>query len=687
MNVFATYHPSAIKQDEAKYGETFLMDMAKLSAILKGKAPDLEPTVLEPGDPAVPFVLSQDTLACDIETAGLNTTHTTMIGIGTWSQVVVVRLDHAYRHNGPDGFEIGTGARDRTRPTRMAIQAALANPAQTKVFQNGAFDIPILEANGYAVRGPVRDTMVAGYILKPDGNTNLAHLASLYLDVPTWKHLNTSDPVRYNALDVAWASALWRVLEAKLTETGQLEFFCDHLMPVLMDVIIPLNANGVAVDLDVLRRLRDDHRTKLDTWHDRVTTHFEALSRSIGQSLAVPIGKLGSISTKKAQHLLYEVFGLPKRYHPKTKALTVDQQTLGALEPLDETGTVTMLLERSRLKASETHLKMEPDRDGLVRARYVLGGDEKHAELTVGGTGRRKDAPGTGRLAAREPNLQNVPDPVRVVFVPLVKAARGRPGWWFVEGDSSQIEARLTARMSGDTNLQAAIDEGDVYLYTAYLIDRLSGIFKLDWPDPVTGLMHASISDRGWDWVKANKSQPVVKAARDDSKASFLGWSYRMGPKKLQLTTGMAFARAKQVLELLNQTFRGVTAYWDRLVDDVARDGYLVNAYGRRRYFPCPGDQVPQICNFPAQSTAADILFEGQLRLVKTLRGHGRHVVTVHDSNLVEGPDRERLAAIVHGAMEFEVTRLDGLVIPCTVKVGRSWGQMEVVRVERTQDS
>jgi hypothetical protein len=108
------------------------------------------------------------------------------------------------------------------------------------------------------------------------------------------------------------------------------------------------------------------------------------------------------------------------------------------------------------------------------------------------------------------------------------------------------------------------------------------------------------------------------------------------------------------------------------------------NPFGRRRHFPV--EDVPKICNVKSQSTAADVLFQGQRRLKVdfdgALQGNpelGYFLTTTHDSNLVEGPRWEPLAELLRDAMEAPIAQLDGMVIPCTIKIGKRWGELKPV--------
>lgn len=564
-------------------------------------------------------------------------------------------------------WSVGTG--DETlvwtwgSPTRgqwEIFKAAFAGPGE-RIVQNGAFDLPILERYGFDIPwAQVIDTMIAAAIIDPDDYVNLGHLASKHMDVWAWKH-EKEDLLPYNGLDSAYTARIWNFQKEFLCSSKQMNFFNTGIMPLLGRVIIPLNSTGIRLDVATRQEAIKSLNSELKNWRSDLQKHFTWLSTKLGVQLSPPIGRSGALSAKQCAHILYTVLGLPEQRHPKTKAITVDKHALAKLRPLDSTGTVGLLLRRSSSKETETHLKVVADADGRVRSRYVLGGDEKHKEFTEKGSSRNRDkGPATGRLASRDPNQQNVPRSARVLYIPTYD------DWSFLEGDSSQIELRMTAYFSGDKNLQTAISK-DAHLYITWMLDKMTGLYNFNCPYE--------------ELHKAYKAGDIlVQQARQECKRVSLGWSYRMGAQKLSGTTGISFPRARTALEGLNAVFPSVVYLWDSLVSSVKAQGYLMNPFGRRRYFHV--SEVPAICNFLSQSTAADVLFVGQLDLTTRLKAnpqYGRLLATVHDSNLLEGPDQSlsELAGIVRSSMEKPISQLGNLSFPIELKVGKNWRDMK----------
>jgi len=644
LTAVPTLHPAALLYSPGNE-ESFLHGVLKAVKAAAGVPVNPPPSVRlnpTPGDTRQFFAAHAD-WAFDLETPRDN--HGTILSWAVATATEALVYDHGVTNR--ENFEL--------------FKERFPQGDGLRIVQNGAFDLPILRSYGFEIPWDrVRDTMIAASILDPDDYVNLGHLGSKYLDVWAWKHVK-QDLLRYNALDAAYDYRIWEVEKATLAQTGQLDFFVKSIMPLLGAVIVPLNEIGIKLDVAHRKEIQDKWRSNLATWSADMKQHFTVLCEKLNIPYSLPIGPSGALSSKQVATILYTHLKLPEQHHPKTKQVTTDKSALKNLRRHDSTGTVELLLRRSTYKELEVHLNVKPDPDGRVRSRYVLGGDEKHKEFTEKGSARNRDkGPATGRLASRGPNHQNVPREARVIYIPTY------PDWSFLEADSSQIELRLTQYFSQDEALAEAIAK-DAHLYVTWRIDQTTGLYGFN----------CSYEDLQAEYRRGNVQ---VAQARQECKKISLGWSYRMGARKLEGATGIPYSKGIVALEGLTATFPGVVRWWDSLVSLVKQQRYIQNPFGRRRYF-IPSE-VPAICNFLSQSTAADVLFDGQLRLMSELKKRpsiGRLVATVHDSNLLEGPDLEldTLGCIVRSAMEHPVSHLHGLRLPVNIKTGKNWRDLK----------
>jgi DNA polymerase I-like protein with 3'-5' exonuclease and polymerase domains len=249
---------------------------------------------------------------------------------------------------------------------------------------------------------------------------------------------------------------------------------------------------------------------------------------------------------------------------------------------------------------------------------------------------------------------------VRAIYI-----ARKR-GRYLLKCDYSQIEMRLIAYLSGDPELQKAV-ETDAHLYIMYLVDKATDLYGL-W-------------GRGFEQLLRDyrEEDPDVVFARDETKRTDYGWGYRMGAKKLENVRGDPYERGKRALQALNQEFHYVVEWWSRLVAEVESAsagsglGHLVNEYGRIRHLFT--EDVPRICNFKPQSLAADILFDAMVALEKGLKDYDAELLlTVHDEVVVDAPSLD-VVPFIREVMERPVPELDGLVVPVDVMAGRNWAK------------
>lgn len=638
-----TWHPAALFQDKSRTIRSFLHHCSKAVAIAKGKRPDKLPTILYNPTQAVAkkLLASWDGFTVDIETVSVKDTSMKSIAAGQGDIVLVWSIQDPR-------------AKTRLKPLMEAIASR-----KRKVFQNAEFDVGVLVDNGWEIPlDTIWDTMLENQMLFPDELVNLSFLASMVTDIEAWKHIRASDPSQllfYNALDVWTTEKVYDTPHDIDLVTVEMSRYVEFRMPTLWETIIPLNRAGVKLDRVAQRRLQLDWAKKAKTWRARLIKHCKGLGSEpiLGWSGGKKTGTWTSnVSNKRAKELLYNQLGLPTMKDPKTGAESVGANALEKLEDLDTSGTVTLLLERSRFKDVETPCKIKADRDGLVRSRFVFGGDEKHDILEVG-----KEGPASGRLASREPNLQNIKEWVRLIFISRFR------GGWLLKADYSQIEMRLIAHFSGDTELQEAI-ETDAHLYLMWLVDQetdLHGLHK-----------------RGWPWLLKHAEDPAVKAARKEQKKVNFGWPYLMGAKKIENHYGVPFARAKAALGGLNKRFHRVVDWQNGLLAEVRKTskgtgwGHLTNSFGRiRRFFP---DDKPAMCAFKPSSTAADVLYDAMGELTKRMAQFSSILcLTVHDEVVIDTKRPEVIEPVVREIMERPVEVLNDMVIPVAITVGRNW--------------
>lgn len=217
----------------------------------------------------------------------------------------------------------------------------------------------------------------------------------------------------------------------------------------------------------------------------------------------------------------------------------------------------------------------------------------------------------TGRLSSSNPNLQNIPvrgddgREIRKAFVP-------EPGCIFFSADYSQIELRIMAHISGDEHLVNDFREGrDIHAATAARV------------------FHKPLDE-------------VTRDERRKAKTANFGIIYGISAFGLAERMEVSRAEAKELITNYFSTYPKVKDYMERSVAEAKERGYIVTAFGRRRYLPdinsrnavVRGYAERNAVNAPIQGTAADIIKVAMIRIDERFRREGiqsKMILQVHD--------------------------------------------------------
>ena len=217
----------------------------------------------------------------------------------------------------------------------------------------------------------------------------------------------------------------------------------------------------------------------------------------------------------------------------------------------------------------------------------------------------------TGRLSSSSPNLQNIPvrgddgREIRKAFVP-------EPGCIFFSADYSQIELRIMAHISGDEHLVNDFREGrDIHAATAARV------------------FHKPLDE-------------VTRDERRKAKTANFGIIYGISAFGLAERMEVSRAEAKELITNYFSTYPKVKDYMERSVAEAKERGYIVTAFGRRRYLPdinsrnavVRGYAERNAVNAPIQGTAADIIKVAMIRIDERFRREGiqsKMILQVHD--------------------------------------------------------
>ena len=236
---------------------------------------------------------------------------------------------------------------------------------------------------------------------------------------------------------------------------------------------------------------------------------------------------------------------------------------------------------------------------------------------------------------------------IRKVFVP-------EEGFVFTDADYSQIELRVLAHMSEDSQLIEAykMDE-DIHRITA------SKVFHTPFEE-------------------------VTDLQRRNAKAVNFGIVYGISSFGLSQDLSISRKEAAEYIEQYFATYPEVKKFLDRQVENAKKEGYVTTMFGRRR--PVPelsssnfmqrsfGERVAM--NSPIQGTAADIIKIAMIRVWRRLKEENlssRLILQVHDELLIETAEEE--TEKVKAILDEEMKAAADLAVTLEVDMhtGKNW--------------
>ena len=420
--------------------------------------------------------------------------------------------------------------------------------------------------------------------------------------------------------DTAAVAALRETLEPKLRELELEPLYYDVELP-LCAVLARMEQRGFLID-----------RAALAQFGETLQTSITQLEQQIYAAAGAPFN---INSPKQLGKVLFEDMHLPHGKKTKT-GWSTNADVLDKLRGVPIVADVLQYRQYAKLKSTYA--------DGLLKAVSPDGRIRTSFQMTV---------TATGRLSSTEPNLQNIPtrtelgSQMRRMFV-------AAPGNVLVDADYSQIELRLLAHISGDEAMCRAFRSGeDFHTLTA------ARVFHVE-------------------------PQDVTPEMRRRAKAVNFGVVYGISPFSLSQDIGVTVAEAKEYMERYFQTYTGVRAYMDRIVEQARADGYVETLMHRRRALPelkssnhnlrAFGERVA--LNMPIQGTAADLMKLAMVRVERRLADEGlaaQLIMQVHDELIVECPEDE--AARVQALLEEEMSGVMTLAVPLPAEAhcGKNW--------------
>lgn len=504
-----------------------------------------------------------------------------------------------------------------------------------KIAHNLKFDYKILKQYDVDIQGNIFDTMIAHYLLNPDGRHGMDYLSEVYLNyIPvsietligkkgknqgTFRDVDLEIQTSYAAEDADITFQLYELFAPQLKKENLENLFYQVEMP-LMKVLAKMELEGVALDKNWLEQESKDLENDL---RNLEKTIFELSGEEFNMN-----------SPKQLGEILFEKMQLdPKAKKTKTGQYATGEEILQKLSSKHE--IIKHILEyRTYQKLKSTYVDALP---------LQIDKDDNRVHTNFSQT-----TAATGRLASVNPNLQNIP--IRTLRGQQIRGAFvADNGNKIISADYSQIELRLIAAISEEENMIKAFQDGeDIHASTA------SKLFNI----PL---------------------EEVTKTQRSQAKTVNFGILYGQGAFALAEQTGLSRTEAKEMIASYYETYPKLKKFMADQVTKAQDLGYVETILNRKRHlkdinsanFVVKAHAERNAVNAPIQGSAADVIKLAMIKIDEQLAEQNlktKMLLQVHDELIFESPldEVEMASALIKKEMEtaYETT------VPLLVEVG-----------------
>jgi len=587
----------------------------------------------------------QKEICFDTETTGLDANDCELVGL-------------SFSYQPHKGFYIPCPEDQSKTKTILSLFKSLFNDETiTWVGQNIKYDLLVLKWYDVELKGNLFDTMLAHYVIEPEGKHSMDLLSEQLLNYEpvhieeligkkarltainkknevgqgktqgTMRDVELEKIKEYAAEDADITFQIKQALFPKLKEKEVEKVFYEVESP-LVKVLTHMEFEGVKVDVDFLNVYSKQLEKDAKEAEERVYS-----STGLKFNLASP---------KQLGEVLFDHLKLD----PKAKKTKTGQYATGedVLLKLAHTSPVVddILAFRELTKLKSTYVDSLPllinRKTGRVHTTYGQA-------IAV-----------TGRLSSNNPNLQNIP----------VRTERGREirkafiarddEHELLSADYSQIELRIVAAISGDPAMCEAFIQGkDIHNATA------AKVYKVDEKD-------------------------VTKEMRYKAKSVNFGIIYGQGAFGLADNLGISRAEAKEIIDNYKREFAGIQKYMDDTINFAREHGYVQTLMGRKRWlrdinssnFTVRGFAERNAINSPIQGTAADMI---KLAMIKTSEAFQKNqfkskmIMQVHDELVFDVLKEETVAVkkVILECMESAMILPNNVPVVAEAGTGTNW--------------
>lgn len=548
-----------------------------------------------------------DEICFDTETTGIDANDAELVGLS-----FAVKPGEAFYVPCP-------ADQKKTKEILAHFEPLFADKKKVWIGQNTKYDMLVLKWYGIELTGNIFDTMLAHYVIEPDGKRSMDILSEKFLGYEPvhieeliGKKGKTQGSMRdveiekikeYAGEDADITLQLKNVFTPLLKQKEVEKVFILVENP-LVKVLVDMEYEGIKVDTDFL----NDYSKELEK-------DAKKAEESVYKQAGV---RFNLASPKQLGEVLFDKLKLdPSAKKTKTGQYQTGEDVLLKLAAKGNQIVDDVLAFRELTKLKSTYVDALPQlinrKTGRVHTSYGQA-------VAV-----------TGRLQSNNPNLQNIPvrtdrgKEVRKAFIPRDSKHI------LLSADYSQIELRIVAAISGDNNMCKAFRDGtDIHTATAARVYNVS-------------------------------EKEVTKEMRYKAKSVNFGIIYGQGAFGLADNLGISRTEAKEIIDNYKKEFPGIQKYMDDTINFAREHGYVQTLMGRKRWlrdinsanFTVRGFAERNAINSPIQGTAADMIKLAMQKVhaaMKKEKMQSKMLLQVHDE-------------LVFDALKSETKELKPLII------------------------
>jgi DNA polymerase-1 len=460
------------------------------------------------GDVAIKKLVTElkkhDEICFDTETTGIDANDAELVGL-------------SFSVKPGEAFYVPCPAdQKRTKEILAHFESLFADKKKIWVGQNTKYDLLLLKWYGVELKGNLFDTMLAHYVIEPDGKRSMDLLSAKYLGYEpvhieeligkkgktqgNMRDVEVEKIKEYAAEDADITLQLKKVFTPLLKKKEVEKVFTEVESP-LVKVLVDMEFEGIKVDTDFLK----DYSKELEK-------DAKKAEESVYKQAGV---RFNLASPKQLGEVLFDKLKLdPSAKKTKTGQYQTGEDVLLKLAAKGHQIVEDILVFRELTKLKSTYVDALPQlinrKTGRVHTSYGQA-------VAV-----------TGRLQSNNPNLQNIPvrtdrgKEIRKAFVPRDNKHI------LLSADYSQIELRIVASISGDKNMCKAFKDGtDIHTATASRVYNVS-------------------------------EKDVTKEMRYKAKSVNFGIIYGQGAFGLADNLGISRTEAKEIIDNYKKQFPGI---------------------------------------------------------------------------------------------------------------------------------